>query len=71
MHFYGYNAHVRTPLDELSAKLTKIGSSAPFLTPKYPENSIKRGYFQVNLYLEWFYVKKIIIMHMSGLLMNA
>ena len=38
MHFYGYNAHVRTPLDELSAKLTKFGSINPFLTPKYPKN---------------------------------
>ena len=42
MHFYGYNAHVRTPLDELSAKLTKIGSHIP-LMPIYTRKTAKKG----------------------------
>ena len=42
MHFNGYYAHVRIPLDELSAKLTKFGSHTPLL-PIYTRKTAKKG----------------------------
>jgi len=42
MYFNGYYAHVRIPLDELSAKLTKFGSHTPIL-PIYTRKTAKKG----------------------------
>ena len=42
MDFYGCYAHVRIPLDEQSAKLTKFGSHTPLL-PIYTQKTAKKG----------------------------